>query len=160
MISWTVLNFLASSIATFPKASFILSKFHSKTFTPFLKVFFIFFPLSAFQGDKAILHQTERAISVIAAFHLLQVLSGWGFQLPLTLCSSFPFFFCLLSKPFCSCSFLAKIFPHFSHVLFFFPSFSDAFHDAAFFLHELMPLPLCQWIVPSCLQILVATSPA
>ena len=38
MISWTVLSFLASSFATFSKASFILSKAHSVAFTSVLKM--------------------------------------------------------------------------------------------------------------------------
>ena len=144
MISWTVLSFLASSFATFSKASFILSKVHSETFTSFLKSVLIFFPLSTFQGEKALLHHSVRAISVIAAFHLLQ-----GTQLPLTLYSCLPFFFSL-SKPFYSCSFLGKN----MHL---FPSPSTAFHDEPFFLCKLMPLPLCQWFVTCCLQRLVVT---
>ena len=75
--------------------------------------FHLFVPLSSLQGEKALLHHSVRAICVIAAFNLLQILSGWRFQLPLTLYSCLPSFFGLLSKPFYSCSFLAKYIPTF-----------------------------------------------
>ena len=60
------------------------------------------------------------------------------------------------SELFYSSSFLAKICPHLSYVLF----FSIIFHNlprCAFFLHKLVPLPLCQWLVSSCHQRFVAT---
>ena len=118
MISWTVLSFFASSFVTFAKASFILSKAHSETFASFLKVFLYGAPLSTLQGEKAMHHHSVRAVSVIAALNLLQVLFGWRIQRPLTLCTCWPCFFGLLSEPFYSCCFLAKILPHLSYVFF------------------------------------------
>ena len=41
---------------------------------------FVFFPSTA-QGDKALLHHSVHAVSVIAELNLLQVLFGWRFQL-------------------------------------------------------------------------------
>ena len=77
------------------------------------------FPLSTFQGEKAMFHHSVRAVSFIASFHLLQELPGWRCQLPLILYSCLHFFFSLLSKPSYSLNLSwQKIFPHFSHVLF------------------------------------------
>ena len=59
-----------------------------------------FFPVSTFQGGEAFLHRSLRALRVMAAFHLLQVFSGWRFQLPLTLFSCLPFFLSFLSNAF------------------------------------------------------------
>ena len=72
-------SFSASSRKCIPRLSLPVSKC-------------FFFPLSTFQGEEALLHHSVRAVSVIAAFNLLQVLPGWRFQLPLTLYSCFPFF--------------------------------------------------------------------
>ena len=103
---------------------------------------FLFFPLFTFQGDEALLHHSVRAISVIATFHLLQVLSGWRFQLPLTLYSCLPSFFGLLSKPLCSFSFLAKMPTLFFSYHFPNPSTVRLVH------RELSPLPICQCFSP------------
>ena len=135
MISWTVLNFLAASFATFSKGSFILAKAHCETFTSS--------------------HHSVR-VSFIASFHLLQALSGWRFQLPLTLCSCLPFFFGLLSKPFDSCSFLAEMFSHFSYVEFFSHHFPQP-STMRLVLHKLIPLPIRLCFFLFFFQMLVVT---
>ena len=145
MISWTVLSFLASSFATFPKASFNVSKAHSVAFTSALKVFFF---SSHSQVEKALHHHSVRAISVTAAFHLLQVLSGWRFQLPLALYSCLSFSFSLLWKICLLLIVLGKNIPT-SLVL----SFSNHFPQPStmrLFPCKLPPLPLCRWFISFC----------
>ena len=74
MLSWTMLSFLASSFATFSKASFILSKVHSAAFTSVLKVL-LYSPQSpSFQRKERLFHHSVSTISIIAALHLLQAL--------------------------------------------------------------------------------------
>ena len=99
--------------------------------------FFLIFPVSTFQGGEAFLHHSFRAICIMAAFHLLQVSSGWRLQLPLTLYSCLLCFFNQHSKPLCSVSFLEKVFLHLTYILF--------FHGTPFFLHNLSALHICQW---------------
>ena len=82
MISWTVPSFLASFFATFSKAFLfsVKSPFHDFHFLS--ESFFIFFTVSTFRRDKALLHHSVRAVSVIAACLILfQVFSSWRFQL-------------------------------------------------------------------------------
>ena len=113
---------------------------------------FVFFLVSTFQDDKALLHHSVRAVSVVAAFTLLQVLFGWRFQLPLTLHSCLFFFFRLLSEPLYSFSFLAKVFPRivlFHH----FPKTSTV----RLLPRELSPLPICPCFYTLCLQRIVVT---
>ena len=85
--------------------------------------------LSTSQGDKALLHHSLRAISVIAALSLLQVFFGWRFQLPLTLSS------CLFFLPALGTSSLypfsrLKYFHTFLARIVLFPPYSKAFHGA------------------------------
>ena len=129
MISWTVLSFLASSLATFSKASFVLSKHHSVTFTSFLEVFLYSSHSPLSNENRGMPHHSVRAISIIAAFHLLQVLSGWRFLVPLAQCSCLPFFFSFLSI-FLLLIFLGRNSPTFLACTALFPSLSKAFHDA------------------------------
>ena len=105
---------------------------------------FVFFPISTYQGDKALLHHSFCAVSVITAFNLLQVLFGCRFQLPLTLYSCLLFslgilsklhhclcFFCsLLSEPLYPYPFLGKRIPTFLARIDLFPSSAKAFHGA------------------------------
>ena len=81
----------------------------------------VFFPISTFQGDKALLHHSFRAGSVITRF-----------QLPLTKYSCLFFFFSLLSEPLYSV-FLGKSIATFLARIDLFPSSSKAFHGAPFF---------------------------
>ena len=74
-------------------------------------VFFVFFPVSTLHGG------------IMAAFHLLQVSSGWRLQLPLTLYSCLLCFFNQHSKPLCSVSFLEKVFPNLPYMWFFHGTF-------------------------------------
>ena len=90
MISCTLLTFSGSSCAPFSKASFILSKAHSEAFIIFLKLSLYSSQFPFFRGE-AFLHFWFVAIRVMAAFHLLQLFSGWRFLLPLTSCSCYPF---------------------------------------------------------------------
>ena len=131
MISWSVLSFLASSLATFSKASFVLSKAHSVTFTSFLKVFFCILPTLHFAT------KTEACLTILCVqsvslqhFTLLQVLSGWRFLVPLAQCSCLPFFFQLPLEIFLLLIFLGRNSPTFLACTALFPSFSTAFHDA------------------------------
>ena len=55
-------------------ASLILSKAHSEAGTFFLKVSFIFFPISILSGGEAFLHHWFRCNPFMTAFHLLQEL--------------------------------------------------------------------------------------
>ena len=76
------------------------------------------------------LHHCLRAVSVIAAFNLLQVLSSWRFQLPLAPYSCLPFFFAL--ETFLLYPLLGERIPTFFVRTVLFPPFSKAFHDAPF----------------------------
>ena len=151
MISWTVLSFLASSFAPFSKASSVPSKSPFRDFHFLPECVFIFFPLH-FLGEKAPLHHSVRAVSVIAAFNVLQVLSGWRFQLPLTLYSCLPFFLGTLSKPFHSCSFLAKMFTTFLARNVLFASFFQSLPRCACFsvqIHATGTLSMVRLLSPS-----------
>ena len=65
----------------------------------------------------------------MAAFHLVQVFSGWRFLLPLTLYSCLHFFLSQLSKPFVLCFFLGESIPTSDEHMVLCPSFSTFFHD-------------------------------
>ena len=74
-----------------------------------------------------------------------------------SLYSCLPFFFSLLSKPLCTLAFfLATIFLHFSHVLFFFHHFPKP-STVRLLPRELSPLTTCQWFFLFCLQRIVVT---
>ena len=133
MVSWAVLGFLASSFATFSKASIILSKAHSVTFTSFPKVFFFYIlPALHISGRECpassfcACNQCHCSISLAPSTLWLAIpaatdpifLLAFLFQPPLE-----TFLLLLL---------LGKIFPHFSYVLFFSHHFSKASHDALF----------------------------
>ena len=94
---------------------------------------FAFFSVPSFQRKESPFHHSVSTISIIAALHLLQVLPGWRFMLPLALHSCLPFFLSILSELFYSKSFAAKICPHLSYVLL----FSIIFHN----------LPRCAFFV-------------
>ena len=156
MISWTVLSFPASSFATFSKASFILSKAHSVTFTSFLKVFLCSSQSPLFRARK----------------HCLIILCVQSVSLQHFTCSK-----CSLagdSSCHCPCipaclSFsassrniftLALSWQKYSHIFSYVLFFSHHFPKPStmrLFLHKLKPLPLCQWFVTFCLQGLVVT---
>ena len=106
------------------KASFTLSKAFSETFNSFLTVL-LYSSHSPLQREKALLHHSMRAVSVIGACNLLQVLSEWRCQLPLTLYS------CLLSEPLYSL-FLGESIPTFLARVVLLSSFSRAFQGAHF----------------------------
>ena len=92
----------------------------------------------------------------MAAFHLLQVLFGWRFLLPLTLHSCPLFFDSQLSKPLYSASFLEKVFPHPENI-WFFSHHSPNPSTSRLFLHNLSPLPICHRFFSFCLQVFVET---
>ena len=146
MISWTVLSFLASSFATFSKASSITSP--CRGFCLDAENVFVFFPISSFQRKEC---HSGSTISIIAALHLLQALPGWRFLLPLALYSCLPFFFSFHSKLVFLLLFLGNNFPHLSYVLFFSHHYPQP-STMRIFLHKLIPLPLCQWFISFCHQ--------
>ena len=142
--SWKPAGSLCRACA---KDSIILSKAHSVAFTSTLKMLLYSSLSPPLQGDTALLHHSFRALSVITAFNLLQVLFGWRFQLPLTLYS------CLLSSAACSRKLFtlflsAKVFPQSSHVL---PS------TVRLLPREPSPLPICLCFFSFCLQRIVVT---
>ena len=92
----------------------------------------VFFPISNFQGDKALLHHSVGATSIIAAFSPLQILIGWRCQLPPTLHSCLRFFFSLLSEPHYSISFAWKKYSHFPRTYCSFPIFFQGLPRCAF----------------------------
>ena len=144
-----MLNFLASSFATCSKASFTLAEAHSETFNSFLTVL-LYSSHCPLQGEKALLHHSMRAVSVIAACNLLQVLSEWRCQLPLTLYSCPALGTSLLSL------FLGKSIPTFLARICLFSLFPVP-SKVRLLSRELSPLPICQWFVPFCLQRIVVT---
>ena len=91
---------------------FILTKAQSEAFIFSLKVSSYSSHVSFFKAVGAFLHQRFVAICVMAAFHLLQVFSGWRLLLPLTLYSRLPFLIGQLSKFLCLRSFTGQMFPH------------------------------------------------
>ena len=154
MFSWTVLSFYASSFATFSKASSVLSNSHSETFTSFLKVFFGFFPISTFQGEKAVLHHL--CVQSVSLQHFTCS------EYSLAGDSSDPVFLraFLLRTPLETCLhllFLGKNIPTSLARIVLFPIIFQSLPRCAVFLHKSMPLPLCQWFVSFCLQRLVVT---
>ena len=147
MISWTPPS---------QRLPFILSKAHSETITSVLTVFF-------YSSHTPLLRVRKPCFTILCVlsvslqhFTCSKILSGWRFQLPLTLYSCLPFFFSLISEPFLLLLVLGKSIPTFLVRIVHFQSFSTAFHDAPFFSTTSNH---CQFVsdFPLCRQILVVT---
>ena len=132
MISWTMLIFSASSFATKSKASFILSKAHSEAVIFLVTVSLYSSHVPYLKSGEAFLHERFVAICVVAAFHLLQVFSGWRFLLPLTLYSCLLFFVGQLPKLLCLRSVTREMFPHRTQ-MWFYPQHFHSLPRYAFF---------------------------
>ena len=105
---------------------------------------------------KAFLHHGFVAVCVMAAFHLLQVFSGWRFLLPLTLYSCLPFLVGQLSIFLCLRSFTGEMFPHPAQIWLFLHH-SPHFSPIRLLFQNLPPLHSCQWFFSFCLQVFIET---
>ena len=92
----------------------------------------------------------------MAAFHLLQMFSGWRFLLPLTLYSCLLLFVGQLPKLLCLRSFTREMLPHPTQ-RWFFPHHFPHSSPIRLRFHNLPPLHICQWFFSFCLQLFVET---
>ena len=99
------------------------------------------------------------AVSVIAAFYLLQVFILW---LAIPAATGLVFLPAFLLQPVLETCLLnlilGGIIPTFHIRIVLFPSFSKAFHGAPFAPGTLSPLRICQWFFSICPQRIVTTS--
>ena len=92
----------------------------------------------------------------MAAFHLLQVFSGWRLQLPLTFYSCLLFFVGQLPKLLCLRSFTGEMIPHPTQI-WLFPHHVPHSSPVRLLFHHLPPLHIWQWFFSFCLQVFLET---